>query len=337
MLIKIKKYYIHFVEKEEKNIFEFLFYGFLYLLSLLYGGFIYCKNFLFNQKILSPKSIDKKIISVGNISWGGSGKTSFVIKLHKKLSQKLKVASITKGYAQDEFLLLKQELIDVFDARDRITLVGKISSDFELLILDDGFQYRKLARDIDIVIMGANEFKKNHRLIPAYIFREPLSSLKRANIVILNHFRSIKNIEQVEQGILNLNPDIKIYRAEYKYKAFLDKNKNFKDITYFDSRKCAVLTAIGYPQAFIDAVKKIDINLCDSVIYPDHYQFDFSEIEKIEDKLQDKGIKDLIITYKDFYHLDLSRAKLNYFIFDVDLYIENEDKLFSDIKALLRG
>jgi len=337
MLINFKKYYINFIEKQERNFFEFLFYWFLCILSFVYGSFVYCKNFLFDRGILTAKSIDKKIISIGNVSWGGSGKTSFVIKLHKRLSETEKVASITKGYARDEFLLLKKELIDVFDARDRVSLLREISSDFNFFILDDGFQYRKLARDIDIVIMGADEFKRKHRLIPANIFREPLSSLKRANIVILNHYKDITNLDQVEEKILGVNPQLKIYRAEYRHRAFLDKNLKPKDKAYFDSKKCSVLTAIGYPKGFVDAVKKVDINICDAVFYPDHHEFDSGEIEKIEDIFEHNGIKDVIITYKDFYHLDLSKAKLNYFIFDVDFHIENTEQLFSDIKFLLRS
>jgi len=331
-MLKIKRFYVNLIEKERKNFFEIFFYFFLYFLSLLYGVIINLRNFFFDYGILPIHFIDKKVISVGNISWGGSGKTSLVIYLHQELCKRFKVASITKGYAKDEFFLLKDKLKYVFDSKDRVLLLKRLRDDFDLFILDDGFQYRKLNRDLDIVVMGAKEFIKKKLLLPAYILREPLKSLRRADIVILTCPDKIPDINSVKESLLKINPHLKIYLADYQFKGFLDRDRNVKDDSYFKSRNFAALTAIGNPEGFISLLKNLNIRIKRVMIYPDHYEFNARDIFRIEEDLKKCGVGDVVITYKDLYHLDFSRANLNYFILEIELKIKDEANLLKDIE-----
>ena len=332
---RLKKVYINFIEKENKNIWELFLFFPLYILSLLYAAAVALRNFLFDHNFLTRHSIGKKVISVGNISWGGSGKTSLVTYLHTFLKSSFKVASITKGYAKDEFLLLQEKVGDVFDAKDRVALLKMKSSDFDVFILDDGFQYRKLSRNLDIVVMGTKEFREKAFLLPAYILREPLKSLRRAQIVILNYSSKIKNIASIREKIKAVNPRIKIYLADYQFKGFLGLDRKPRDFNYFKDKKLAVLTAIGYPEGFVDNILSLKLQLQEKIIYPDHHRFTFEEISDIENKLQIRGIKDVVITYKDFYHLDLRKSCLNYFILDVELKIKDQDKFLEDVKKAI--
>lgn len=334
-MLKIKKAYISFIEKDKKNPLEIAIYSFLYILSLIYGLAMFLRNFLFDRGVLSVYCIDSKVISVGNISWGGCGKTSLVDYLHKRLSCNFKVASVTKGYAPDEFLLLRSKLTNVFDSKDRVSLLKKETEAFDVFILDDGFQHRKIKRDLDIVVMGKKEFERPIRLLPAYIFREPLSSLKRADIVILNYWQKISNLDTIKERLLKINPKLKIYLAEYKYRGFLDKERRSVDFNYFSRRECAALTAIGYPEGFTDILEELGVKINKIMAYPDHYEFEVGEVLRIEEELKKEGIKDVIITYKDFYHIDLTQSSLNYFILDVDLEIKGEDSILEYIKATL--
>ncbi|MFH1768508.1 MAG: tetraacyldisaccharide 4'-kinase [Candidatus Omnitrophota bacterium] len=333
--LKVKKAYVGFIEKEKKNKREALIFFALYCLSLIYGFVVFFRNVFYDLGFLSRYKTGKKVISVGNISWGGCGKTSLVRYLYHALSGSFRVAAVTKGYARDEFLLLKDEIKVVYDAKDRVSLLKKLAPEYDLFILDDGFQYRKARRDIDIVIMTDKEFKGNACLLPAYILREPLASLKRADIVILNHSQNIDNIKAVRQRLFKINPKLRVYSAGYKYRRLVNRDKQPVDISYLRKKKCAVLTAIGYPQGFVDLVNKLGIRPAKVISYPDHFEFPPGEVVLIEKGLNSDGIKDIIITYKDFYHIDLSRARLNYFILEADLDIEAEDEFFKNMRFLL--
>ncbi len=328
----VKIRYITFLDYDRKTLLSKMIYFFLVLLSYIYGIIVFLRNKGYDYGIFPIYSSSRTIISIGNISWGGSGKTSLVSYLHKNLSSCLRVATITKGYAKDEFLLLKERLTDVFDAKKRLPLIKSLESKFDLFILDDGFQYRRLKRDLDIVVMGPKECSKNHHLLPAYILREPLCSIKRAQIAVINYSHLIDDLDLFKKKLLYINPRLRIYTSRYVYRRFLDRNKKEVGEDYFRDKRIAVLTAVGYPQGFIDILSRLPLNVTEKLIYPDHYEFEKEELMIVEDRLRASNIKDIIITYKDFYHLDLSNACLNYFILDVDLKIDNEEDFLSEVK-----
>ena len=148
---------------------------------MLYGAIVFFRNLLYDKKIFSSFPSKAKVISVGNLSWSGTGKTPLSIWLYKKLSSKFKVAVLRRPYAQDEEKMLQEKVKNVFSCPNRQKIAKEKESLFDIFILDDGFGHRKLKRDIDIVIMGAREFKRKHDLIPANFFREPLKALRRAD------------------------------------------------------------------------------------------------------------------------------------------------------------
>ncbi|MCM8823329.1 MAG: tetraacyldisaccharide 4'-kinase [Candidatus Omnitrophica bacterium] len=335
-MLKLKKAYLNLIEKEDKRILEKFIYIFLIILSYIYGIVISVRNFLSDQKIIPIYSLNKKVIGVGNISWGGSGKTSLVIYLHKKLSSSFKVASLTKGYAKDEFMLLKNRLGDVFDGKDRISILKKLVNDYDVFILDDSFQYRKLNKDLEILVMSAKEFGINKRLIPAYIFREPLKSINRADILIITYKEMITDREKIKSFIWEFKPTLPIFFASYEFKSFLDRYSNPKDLDYFKGKYLGVLTAIGYPEGFIFNLKKLGLQIKKVFAYPDHYNFTDKDIIGIEREFTKENVDDVIITYKDFYHLDFNRVRKNYFVFNIELKLEEENFFWQIVNSKLK-
>lgn len=332
--VRIKKWYISFLSKEKKNLPEGCLFFVLLLLSFIFAIIVRLRNFLYDKKILEVSKLNKKIISVGNLSWSGSGKTSFVVSLHKRLFSDFKVASVTKGYAQDEYLLIKNEVTDVFDAKDRVGLIKKLSDSFNLFILDDGFQYRKLYRNLDIVLIKREDLTRKIFLIPASSFREPISSLNRADIVVITYCGKEGFLEN-RAKILKENKNLKIFYADYLPVGFLDKNKDFVPIDYFKERKFGLLTAIGYPEGFLNKLSEAGLKPGKTLVFPDHYQFGAEELQKIENDFFRAGIEDIVITYKDYYHLNFTGSKLNYFIFRVELKIADEEDFFKAVKEKL--
>ncbi len=332
--VRIKKWYIDFLEKEKKNFFEKVFYFFLFLLSLLYGLAIGIKNFLYDFQFKKPFRSKRKIISIGNLLWGGSGKTSLACYLYQKLSPYFKVAILRRGYGEDEEKLIKEKCPFVFSAPNRIDLVKRYARNFDVFILDDGFQYRGLYRNIDIVIMEGREFRRKIRLIPASFFREGLKSLKRANFLILNYKEQF-DAYSVKNRLVKEFVGFKIYLASYEFRRFLNLEGEEVEPSYFFEKKVAALCAIGYPEGFFNKIKGLKLNLVRTFIYPDHYVLNRRDFLGIEKELSAEGINDLIISGKDKYHLPHIQTNLNIFILEVELKIENEESFLKEIRRYL--
>ncbi|UCC95989.1 MAG: tetraacyldisaccharide 4'-kinase, partial [Candidatus Omnitrophota bacterium] len=293
-MTKIKNWYICFLEKERKNILELLFYCFLYLLSLLYGLGIYLRNFLYDKKIIKQFSSPKAVLSIGNICWSGTGKTTLALYLYKKLAIGHKVAVLRRGYGTDEESMFKEEGVEVLTSANRIQLIKNHASSFDTFILDDGFQYRKLKRDLNIVIMGARELRRKARLIPAYFFRESFASLKRADILILNYKDELEAPMKAKKRFEKIFPYLSVYLSSYRVRRFADIGGSEIPVEFLRERRLAALAAIGYPGGFFRKLRELNLRIEKEIIYPDHHQFRRSEFHALEEALLRDGIRDVV-------------------------------------------
>jgi tetraacyldisaccharide 4'-kinase len=174
-------------------------------LSVIYGGVVRARNALYDRRLLRSRRLQGPVVSVGNLSAGGSGKTPFVILLGELLKARgIKFDVLSRGYGRkssgvrlvdpaglpqefgDEPLLIARKLqVPIIVGEDRHQAGRFAESKFgpQLHLLDDGFQHRELARDFDIVLVTPQD--ANDRLLPAGRLREPLRSLQRADAVVL--------------------------------------------------------------------------------------------------------------------------------------------------------
>lgn len=331
MNIKLKQNYIFFVERKKHSFLGKVVYLFLYLFSLLYGFYITVRNFLYNHQIAkSYKPKSSFLIGVGNISWAGTGKTPFCIWLYDQLHLKFKTAILRRGYGQDEKQLIAEECGSVFSSPDRVSLVKRKERDYNLFILDDGFQYRKLKKDLNIVIMGQREFERKIRLIPASFFREPFKSIRRADILIINYAVESSR-ENIKKLIHRVAPSVEIYFANYQIEELEDLEAKNYSINTIKKKRIAAFAAIGFPDGFFQLLEKTGVALERKIRYPDHYQLSSQEYLKIEKQLLDSGINTLVITGKDKYHLPEGEKKIEILILKVKLKIVDKDKLIEDI------
>jgi len=334
-MLRLKKWYLELLEKSQKNFFESLFFFLLCFFSFMYGVGVFFRNLFYEIKIIPSFRSRSKVISIGNLSWSGSGKTTLAIWLYEHLSSKYKAAILRRGYGQDEGKLLKEKTDDVFSATKRSKLAKRLENSFDLFLLDDGFQHRGLARDVDIVMMSSRDFQKKPRLIPAYFFREPLSSLNRADILLLNYKEEMNDPEGIKNSILKVAPQLKVYFSKYSSKGFLDSKGNKFKNDFLLKRKLAAFAAIGYPQGFFNKLTELGLDVVEKIIYPDHYELSSAEFNNLEDDLIKKGINDLVITHKDKYHFPYSKSRLNVFILEVALEIEDQDSFLKNIEDKL--
>ncbi|MDD4954702.1 MAG: tetraacyldisaccharide 4'-kinase [Candidatus Omnitrophica bacterium] len=333
---KLKEKYVSFLEEEKDGAIGKIVYFCLFLLSLIYGNVVTLRNFFYDNNIFPAHKCGIKVISIGNLSWGGSGKTTLSCLLYQNLTPQFKTAVLRRGYGLDEKKLLEEKNIPVFSSKNRVKLANELSDKFSLLILDDGFQYRKLYRDINIVVMAARELRKKLRLIPAGFFREPLASLKRADILVINHKNELEDIDETTTELKFRFKHLSIYTAEYKFSGILDiKNKQVNPAAV-RNKKLAALTGIGYPGGFFNKLKEFDIKTCKEITYPDHYDLTIDDFNSLQGSLIEENIQDVIITEKDRYHLPDINSKINFYVLGIEMEIDNKQEFLDDLKNRLK-
>jgi len=346
----LRQYFIDLATDKENDAVASLAKGVLFVLSLFYAVAVVTTRYLYKEGILDRKKFACKVISVGNITWGGTGKTPLVIYLAKKLStvncqlSTNKVAVLLRGYGNDERHLLKEKLTDavVIVGRDRIKGAAEaMKLQRDIVILDDGFQHWRLARDVDILMVDALCPFGNGMLIPRGILREPLSSLKNSDIVILtNAFAAATPLLKVRLN--KLSPKVQIFESTYKAVSLKNVDEGGVDFGEISARRCAALCAIGNRGSFYNTLKEIGARIELELPYPDHYDYKISDVEEIADKCSSLGISTIVTTQKDMvklrsYSLQLSAYSLQLMALEVEPEIKDEDRFLARLYSLLNS
>ena len=253
------------------------------------------------------KKINARVVSVGNITWGGTGKTPLVIRLAQRFSDHgQKVAVLTRGYrGGDEAEEMKRELgnIPVFVGRDRVRSAEKAvkESGAQVLILDDGFQHIRLKRDMDIVAINSTVPFGPGGLIPQGTLREPLENLGRADVFVLTQANiGAKNLLWIRQKLQVVKPGAAIFEVTHQPALLIDPATNRKQApSYLDHRKVATLCAIGDPYSFEKSVERLGAEVPFSARFEDHHFFTPAEIEQFVKRASELGIKEAVTTEKD--------------------------------------
>jgi len=299
----------------------------LFPFTIVYSAVIFIRNKLYDSGIFRSIKVSKPVISVGNISTGGTGKTPFTIFTAKYFLDKGKsVGIISRGYKRKSeglFIVCDgKEIIDSADlagdepamianalsghksklfiavSSDRTLAANFIIENFnpDVLILDDGFQHRKIKRDLDIVIADSGSILKDDFLnsftLPSGILRENPKAMKRADLIIQNN-------KDKEMDLLpclkKFNEDIVLIRYKTEY---LIDNKNI--ILETDSHKinAEVFSGLANDVSFIDMINGKNIKILEKICFKDHHDYSADDIQFLKDKFVKDSI--FITTEKDF-------------------------------------
>jgi tetraacyldisaccharide 4'-kinase len=256
------------------------------------------------------RKVKAQVISVGNITWGGTGKTPLIIHLATALSEQGKnVAVLIRGYGRDEVLELRKKLegIPVVVGRDRIKSAHEAIQKYkaDVLLLDDGFQHIRLHRDLDIVTLNSTQPFGPGGLIPVGTLREPIENLSRAHIFILTKSDiGSKNIHWIRQKISTIKPEAVIFEASHKVVAFTDeiRHRSIKP-TELQGRRVATLCGIGDPFSFEKSVEIQGCQILYAARFEDHHVFARSELRRFISQAKKLGCRDAITTQKDWMRL----------------------------------
>lgn len=301
-----KLYMLSVMSGRKKTIDTFIVGAVLAVFSFIYLIILKCVYILYRMKVLRQNEVPAKVISVGNITLGGTGKTPFVIML-AEMSRAMgrKVAVLIRGYGDDESHLLAARLdgIRVISGADRFRSARRAISEYgcDCIILDDGFQHYRLKRDLDIVLIDATDPFGNMRLFPRGILREPFFRLKDADIVLLNKSDMGAYAKPAIYGRLkSVKDNIKV--AESLYKAVGFKNvlsgKNLP-LSYVKERPVALAAGIANPGYFEWMVKSLGAEIKSGFYYADHHLYNKNNIAHIVKKCAGLGVKTVITTEKD--------------------------------------
>lgn len=305
-------------------------------LSGLYGFIISARNHLYDKGLKARHDAGLPVVSIGNIEVGGTGKTPFTIALCRELSARgHKPVIVTRGYkgrlkgvvqvepghdfrdVGDEALFMARVAgVPVVKSPDRVrgALYARDKLQSDIVLLDDGFQHRKIKRDLDIVLVSGDMSEES--LLPLGRLREPLRSLGRADIVVYT------------KGSGNTG-----FRAELIPAALVDVSGRLHDLTGIKGKKVLAVSGIARPQHFISTLEELGATV-KSLSFRDHHAFTPRDMEKI---MAGAYASDLIITTeKDMVRLDPSILDDRWLALRVEMRIEGMETIIREIQGIVK-
>lgn len=322
---------------------------------VVYSIVIRLRNKLFDKGIYKTEKVDAKVISIGNLTVGGSGKTPTVIYVTNLLKKhNIKVGILSRGYRRKSkgYLLVsdgKEIKTDVDKAGDEIFLAAsecKVPTavserrvegarkflgdvDLEAIVLDDAYQHRWIHRDLDILIFDQRFLLKlnklEQKLLPSGEMREPFGSINRADMIVIN--RKFAEKEEIPDKLKRFFQGIPIYFAYYKPTGIFDvKNNNFYPLKDFEGQKSLVVCAIARPYSFLNILESNNIDIKNKLLFPDHKSYSESEVHKIRKAFYDTNSHSVLTTQKDAVKLSKFSKELD----DIDIYYLKIDIVFEE-------
>jgi len=262
------------------------------------------------------------IICVGNIYLGGTGKTPLCIEIFSILkSLNMNPAFIRKQYDlfQDEADLQKS-IGPVYQNKKRIeALKVATQNNINIAILDDGFQDFSIKKNLSIICFNEKQWIGNGLTIPSGPLREDLSALKNADCVIING----KKNEYIENKIFKKNDKIKIFYSNYKP----------ENISEFKNKNIIAFAGIGNPENFFNLLIDNNLNIIETIKFPDHHRYSKKELENLLSKAKDNN-SILLTTEKDYFRISKNYKK-NIKSIKIKIIIENKNQFIEEIKKII--
>ncbi len=313
-MFSLKEYLYNLLTCKINGPFAVLLRGFLFALSFVYGLAVVILAGFYR---IRPVRFGAKVISVGNITLGGTGKTTLVEYLAEKLnSQGRKIAVLSRGYKRDtgkpgaqgigdEPAMLQRKLpfLQVIVDKNRVRAAFKAIRDYaaDTFILDDGLQQWRIFKDLEIVTIDtANPFG-NYRMLPAGFLREPLSALRRADILVLTQAGFVRDSGRLIDKLKRINCRALIVESIHKPEAFsrVASSDDSLSLDSFRGKSAAVFSGIGNPQGFEDCVSSLGIKITKLFRFADHHDYTQADIDRIIKAARQMNLDAIITTRKD--------------------------------------
>ena len=327
-------------------------------LSVLYNAVTRTRLSLYRRGTFHSTKLDRPVISVGNITAGGTGKTPLVEWVARTLAAAgKKVCILTRGYgrdhpdrmvivsdgrkplatpaeAGDEPFLLATNLAGVaavISNANRVAAGNEAIKQFgsDCFVLDDGFQHLRLQRDLNILAIDATNPWGGGNLLPYGRLREPLSGLSRADVIVITRTDQVKDLDAIQTEIRKHAPNIPVFQSHMRTSRITPLSDSSGALV----PPVAAFCAVGNPQSFFNAVP---YELAFEKSFADHHRYSQSEIDLLIDAATLAGANSLITTAKDAVKLRSLSFALPCYVLEIEPQIENTDQLIQLIKSVLR-
>lgn len=285
--------------------------------SFIYGKLVSLRHFCYQKQWLRVHFAPLPVVSVGNLVCGGSGKTQVVLALAQALESRLKIALVSRGYkgqaergkapfvvhpikqsaeqCGDEPLLLARRcpksLVIVHQNRLRSCIVAK-KLGYELAILDDGMQHRRLYRDFEIVVLDGNSKLNSEKFLPVGQLREDPRRLGEADLIV--YMGEPSDLLKAQVATLTDAPHV-VAKVQVKQIASLDG----KPIPSIEGTPVGLFCGIGNPQRFVATVEGLGAQVRETCFAPDHGRLSPKALQKFAERSKKKGARYLVCTEKD--------------------------------------
>ena len=326
----------------------------------MYGCIIYLRNLFYDYGWFTTEEFKLPIISVGNITTGGSGKTPLVMYLANLLIKNGKTPSIvSRGYgrksqglvvvhdgkemkakvesAGDEPFLMATILksVPVIVCEDRSHGIQQLIDFYSVnvVIMDDGFQHRKVKRDLDIITISANDSKNDYRLLPWGKLREPFKNINRSNAIVFtktdnytppNMLAEFQSVFKGNSIVSSIIPVLMRYDSSGYHKSLPSSEVLF------------AFCGIGEPDSFFKSIKQLDIKLGGKRIFSDHQEYTESVITELSAQIKSSNCTAIITTEKDLVKLPESFLdEFETFVIKIEVKFEIEKAVLDMIQPVL--
>jgi tetraacyldisaccharide 4'-kinase len=308
------------------------------------------------------RKLDVPVISVGNLTMGGTGKTPCVLRLAELLRERgRKPGILTRGYGRtspvtalalppgatvraevsgdEPQIFLRARVAPVGIGADRYRTGTLLGREFgcDVLLLDDGFQHMKLARNFDVVLLDAlNPFGGNE-IFPMGRLREPVGALARADAIVITRSESSDLGPAIEREVRRWNPRAPIYRAHIQSEWWVEHRSGRRIPTQeMKLDRAGAFCAVGNPQSFYRTLDALGVRYVDCMEFADHHRYLPTELMRLTEQFQRGGATTLVTTEKDAVNLcegaDDLLAPLPLYWLKISMRIEGEEELVAEME-----
>ncbi len=284
-------------------------------LSALYAAVMRIRNRRYDRAA-GVVRVGAPVLSIGNITVGGTGKTPLVIELVLKLLDAgRRPAVLTRGYAgsadrpADEVAELRLAIpqVPVLAGADRVSSARRALAEgaADCFVLDDGFQHRRLGRDVDIVVIDALSPWDGGRVLPAGRLREPLEGLRRADVIVLSRANQVLPgvLQEIEAALRELAPSTALVRSRVEVRGIVGLDGTVVRTETLAARPVLPVCGIGNPQTFIRLVDGLVPQRVRPVVHRDHHAYRAREVRAIAGLARRRGAAAVLTTRKDWVKL----------------------------------
>ena len=259
------------------------------------------------------------VISIGNLTAGGTGKTPLAAYVARWFRERdVRVCFLSRGYGaaegglNDEALVLEQLCPDVphLQHPDRAASARIADEELEsqLLILDDGFQHRRLGRDLEIVLIDASNPWGYDFLLPRGLLREPVSGLARAAVAIITRVEQVPptQVSSIRRRISEVAPHCDVVEAAFPFTQFVNSDGDDLPLDELRGKSIAAFCGIGNPEAFRRSLEQAGFAIAGYQTFPDHHKYSRADVEQLETWAASLGVAAVVVTQKDLVKIGLT-------------------------------